>query len=97
MRLSVRGLAQTLFSLKDFLSKNDTSKMYKDRLESIMAKIHKDIIKLLSEKPLTLNELAEQLEKTEKKVFNALKKLFSDGKIDSDAKNRTYVLTEKQS
>ena len=71
--------------------------MKTNRLESIMAKIHKDIIKLLSEKPLTLNELAEQLEKTEKKVFNALKKLFSDGKIDSDAKNRTYVLTEKQS
>ncbi len=56
--------------------------MNTNRLESIMAKIHKQIIKLLqtSEKPLTLVELAEQLETTEKKVFNALKKLFSTKK-----------------
>ena len=62
-----------------------------------MAKIHKDILKLLSEKPMTLAELAEALEKSEKKVFNALKKLFSDGEIDSDAKTRKYSLTKKQS
>ena len=41
-------------------------------------------------------EIAESLEKSEKKVFNALKKLFSDGKIDSDAKTRKYSLAEKQ-
>ena len=61
-----------------------------------MAKIHKDIIKLLSEKPMALAELAEALEKSEKKVFNALKKLFSDGEIESDAKTRKYSLTKKQ-
>jgi predicted transcriptional regulator len=61
-----------------------------------MAKIHKDIIKLLSEKPMALAELAEALEKSEKKVFNALKKLFSDGEIDSDAKTRKYSLTKKR-
>jgi predicted transcriptional regulator len=61
-----------------------------------MVKIHKDIIKLLSEKPMALAELAEALEKSEKKVFNALKKLFSDGEIDSDAKTRKYSLTKKQ-
>jgi DNA-binding IclR family transcriptional regulator len=61
-----------------------------------MAKIHKDIIKLLSEKPMALAELAEALEKSENKVFNALKKLFSDGEIDSDAKTRKYSLTKKQ-
>jgi len=61
-----------------------------------MAKIHKDIIKLLSEKPLTLAELAESLETKEKKVFNALKKLFSDGEIESDAKTRKYSLVTKQ-
>ena len=60
-----------------------------------MAKIHKDIIKLLSEKPLSLAEIAEKLEKPEKKVYNALKKLFSDGKIDSDNKNRKYSLAQK--
>ena len=61
-----------------------------------MAKIHKDIIKLLSEKPMSLTEITEKLEKSEKKVFNALKKLFSDGEIDSDAKTRKYSLTKKQ-
>jgi len=62
-----------------------------------MAKIHKDIIKLLSEKPLTLAEIAEKLEKSEKKVYNALKKLFSDGEIDGDAKTRKYSLAKAQS
>ena len=59
-----------------------------------MAKIHKDIIKLLTEKPMTLAELAETLEKKEKQVFNALKKLFSDGEINCDAKTRSYSLAK---
>ena len=62
-----------------------------------MAKIHKQIVKLLSEKQMTLVELAEELEYTEKKVFNALKKLFSDNKINSDAKTRQYYLIKEQS
>ena len=64
-----------------------------------MAKIHKQIIKLLqtSEKPLTLIEIAEQLEVTEKKTFNALKKLFSNEEITCNAKTRQYSLVEKQS
>jgi predicted transcriptional regulator len=64
-----------------------------------MAKIHKDIVKLLktSEKPLTLVEIAEQLEKTEKKTYNALKKLFSDGEINCDNRTHQYYLTETQS
>ncbi len=68
-----------------------------NRLEFIMAKIHKQIIKLLSEKPMSIVELAEKLEYTEKKVFNALKKLFSDDKIKSDAKTRQYYLVKEQS
>ncbi len=67
------------------------------KLESTMAKIHKDILKLLSEKPLSLSEIADSLEKSEKKIFNALKKLFSDGEIDSDSKTRKYSLAKKQS
>ena len=59
-----------------------------------MAKIHKDIIKLLTEKPMTLAELAETLEKKEKQVYNALKKLFTDGEIDCDAKTRSYSLAK---
>lgn len=60
-----------------------------------MAKIHKDIMKLLAEKPMALVEIAETLEKSEKKVYNALKKLFSDGEIDCDAKSRQYSITRK--
>ena len=60
-----------------------------------MAKIHNDIKKLLAEKPMTLVEIAEALEKTEKKTYNALKKLFSDGAIDSNPKTRTYSLAKK--
>ena len=60
-----------------------------------MAKIHKQIISLLTEKPMTLIEIAEKLEYSEKKVFNALKKLFSDGDINSDAKTRQYYLVKK--
>jgi DNA-binding Lrp family transcriptional regulator len=64
-----------------------------------MAKIHKQIISLLetSDKPLPLAEIAEKLEKSEKKVYSALKKLFSDGEIDSDAKTRSYFLVKKKS
>jgi predicted transcriptional regulator len=60
-----------------------------------MAKIHKQIVTLLSEKPMTLVEIAKELEYKEKKVFNALKKLFSDGKIDSNAKTRKYQLVKE--
>ena len=62
-----------------------------------MAKIHKQIVKLLSEKPMSIVELAEELEYKEKKVFNALKKLFSDDKINSNAKTRQYYLVKEQS
>jgi DNA-binding IclR family transcriptional regulator len=69
--------------------------VYPIRLESVMAKIHNDIKKLLAEKPMSLVEIAEALEKPEKKVYNALKKLFSDGAIDSNPKTRTYALAQK--
>jgi DNA-binding IclR family transcriptional regulator len=60
-----------------------------------MAKIHNDIKKLLAEKPMSLVEIAETLEKSEKKTYNALKKLFSNGDIESDPKTRTYSLAKK--
>lgn len=62
-----------------------------------MAKIHKDILKLLAEKPMTLVELAEQLEVKEKKTYNALKKLFSGDKIECDNKTRTYSIPKESS
>jgi DNA-binding IclR family transcriptional regulator len=64
-----------------------------------MGKIHKQIISLLesSDKPLSLVEIAEQIEKPKKTVFKALRKLFSEGTIDCDNKNRLYSLTKEQS
>jgi len=64
-----------------------------------MAKIHKQIISLLetSEKPLSLVDIAEQIGKPEKTVFKALRKLFSDGKINCDGRSRLYSLVKEQS
>jgi DNA-binding IclR family transcriptional regulator len=64
-----------------------------------MGKIHKQIVSLLetSGKPLSLVEVAEQVKKPEKTVFKALRKLFSDGAIECNNKNRTYYLTKKES
>lgn len=61
-----------------------------------MAKIHKQIISLLSTsgEPLSLVEIAEQIGKPEKKVFKALRKLFSEDKINCDVKNRQYTLVK---
>ena len=63
-----------------------------------MGKIHKQIISLLetSGKPLSLVEIAEQVEKPEKSVFKALRKLFSEGTIDCDNKSRQYSLAKEQ-
>ena len=64
-----------------------------------MGKIHKQIIALFetAEKPLSLVEIAEQIEKPEKTVFKALRKLFSEGTIDCDNKNRLYFLVKEES
>jgi DNA-binding IclR family transcriptional regulator len=64
-----------------------------------MGKIHKQIVSLLetSGEPLSLVEVAEQIGKPEKKVFKALRKLFSDGAINCDNKNRKYYLTKEES
>lgn len=64
-----------------------------------MGKIDKLIISLLetSGKPLSLVEIAEQIGKSEKTVFKALRKLFSEGTIDCDNKNHLYSLAKGQS
>lgn len=62
-----------------------------------MGKIHKQIVSLLKEsgKPMSLTEVADQVGKPEKSVFKALRKLFSDGEIECDNKNRTYYPVKK--
>ncbi len=64
-----------------------------------MGKIHKQIISLLetSGKALSLVEIAEKIGKSEKAIFKALRKLFSEGTIDCDNKSRLYSLVKEQS
>ncbi len=63
-----------------------------------MGKIDKQIISLLktSGKGLSLVEIAEQIGKSEKTVYKALRKLFSEGTIDCDNTNRTYYLSKQE-
>jgi len=48
-----------------------------------------------SGKPLTLSEIADQMGKPPKTVFKALQKLFEEGKIDCDIKNRQYMVAKE--
>jgi len=62
-----------------------------------MGKLDEQIMDLLLKtgKPMTLVEIAEQVGKPTKSVFKALQKLFSDGKISSDVRTRSYSLAQK--
>jgi DNA-binding IclR family transcriptional regulator len=62
-----------------------------------LGKVDEQIAALLQKtgKPLTLAEIADQLEKPPKTVFKGLQKLFTDRKINSDVKTRTYTLVKE--
>jgi DNA-binding Lrp family transcriptional regulator len=62
-----------------------------------MGKIDEQIIALLqkSGKPMALVEIADELGKPPKTVFKGLQKLFTQGKISSDVKTRTYALVKE--
>jgi DNA-binding IclR family transcriptional regulator len=61
-----------------------------------MAKPEDQILQLLKvEDALTLNEIAEKLDKTPKVVFKLLRKLFESNKISFDAKTRRYSLSKE--
>lgn len=62
-----------------------------------MGKVEEQIVDLLQKtgKPMTLVEIAEQVQKPSKSVFKALQKLFGDGKIDCDARTHSYALAKK--
>jgi len=62
-----------------------------------MGNVEKQIISLLenSKKPLSLVEIADQIGKPPKTVFKSLRKLFDEGKIDCDVKNRKYMLAKE--
>jgi len=58
-----------------------------------LAKLKDVIISMLenSAEGMTLAEIAEEVRESEKKVYKALRKLFSDGLVDSQ--NRRYKLS----
>lgn len=62
-----------------------------------MGKVDEQVFSVLksSGKPLTLAEIAEQIGKPTKTVFKALQKLFSEGKLDCDVKNRQYMVVKE--
>ena len=58
-----------------------------------MGKLDKPVLELLrnSPEPLTLAEIAQKLDKTEKTIYRTLKRLFEKGQIDS--RGRRYSVT----
>ncbi len=60
-----------------------------------MGKLESQIVSALqnSDKPLTISEIALQIDASEKKVYRSLRKLFAKGKIDGN--NRRYKLTQE--
>jgi len=62
-----------------------------------LGKVEEQIVEVLqkSGKPMTLVEIAEQIGKPPKKVFNPLRKLFEEGKVDCDIESHTYTLAKK--
>jgi DNA-binding IclR family transcriptional regulator len=62
-----------------------------------MGKFDEQVFAVLknSAKPLTLAEIADQMGKPSKTVFKALQKLFSEGKIECDVKNRHYMAVKE--
>jgi len=62
-----------------------------------MGKVEDQIISVLknSRKPLNLFEIADQIRKPPKTVFKSLRKLFEEGKVDCDVRNRQYTLAKK--
>lgn len=57
------------------------------------AKLKRQALQLLTERPLTLKEVAEKLGIKEKRAFSILRSLFTEGKIESFTdvdNNRVY-------
>jgi predicted transcriptional regulator len=62
-----------------------------------MGKLENQILQFLKdERPLTLVEIAEKLDKKPKAIFKSLRKLFENNDISCDAKTRRYTLSKKE-
>jgi len=60
-----------------------------------LGKLDKPVLELLqnSSKPLTLTEIAQKLDKSEKVVFKVLKRLFEKDQIET--KGRQYAIAKE--
>ena len=63
------------------MSNTGSTKTFGEMIMS--AKLKKEVIQLLKEKPLTLKELAEIMGTSNKKMFKIIRSLFQKGKIDT--------------
>jgi DNA-binding IclR family transcriptional regulator len=62
-----------------------------------LGKAEDQVVEVLQKagKPLTLVEIAEQMDKPPKKIFKSLRKLFEAHKVNCDNKTRTYALVKE--
>ena len=64
------------------------------------AKLKKEVLKHLAEKPFSLAELAEKMQLKEKRIFRLLRSLFEGGEIasmrDSDGSRKYRLTTEEE-
>jgi len=49
----------------------------------VSAKLKKQAFQILDEQPMTLKELSQKMDVTEKRVYKVLRSLFKDGKLTS--------------
>jgi predicted transcriptional regulator len=64
----------------------------------VSAKLKKQILKYLEERPLTLKEISDKMELKEKRTFKLLRSLFQNGEITSfkdEDNQRCYKPAEK--
>jgi DNA-binding CsgD family transcriptional regulator len=87
---------KTTISVTGFEKQNDSSEKKLSKKKPLKGKTDKQILQILEDgSSLTLNELAEILDKKPKMVYKALKKLFEKGKISNNAATRTYMLVKE--
>ena len=87
---------KTTISVIGFEKQKDSSEKKLAEKKPLKGKTDKQILQLLEDgSSLTLNEIAETLDKKPKMVYKALKKLFEKGEIINNAATRTYMLVKK--
>jgi predicted HTH transcriptional regulator len=86
---------QNIISLSGLYTLEEKVEEEPIKVKPTKRKTDKQILELLKDFPrLTLNEIANTLNKNPKKVFKALRKLFNNNKISTDPTTRSYMLND---